>query len=351
MRDIYSKISSFLISGGAVLLVGMSAGMGPVQAAQQAGVAAGVVGNLRVSEGARPAPSEVTSGMDMLLRDRVNSAAESRMQILLLDETVFTIGPDSDLVIDEFVYDPNAQTGHLTANFTKGVLRYISGKIAHSNPNAVTIKSRDATIGVRGTALFIMDDPESTDGAQFIGLLGPGSSSDDGLDPGRIVISSGGKSITVMRAGYGVFVTPGQVLTKPVPTPGRLLQAMQGQLTGLMPNMKIQKAQKQAVARAKIKQKQQIVQNKIKQKRATARSKLGATRFSANRHGNAALIAAIGGHRGEYNISQKLLRPRISGDDRRSSLENEKQISKAGRRASLQRFKELRARRAIQGTR
>ncbi len=40
-----------------------------------------------------------------------------------------------------------------------------------------------------------------------------------------------------------------------------------------------------------------------------------------------------------------------SGDDRRSSLGNEKQISKAGRRASLQRFKELRARRAIQGMR
>lgn len=278
--------------------------------------------------------------MDMLLRDRVNSAAESRMQILLLDETVFTIGPESDLVIDEFIYDPGAQTGRLTANFTKGVLRYISGKIAHSNPDAVTIKSRDATIGVRGTALFIMDDPESTDGTQFIGLLGPGSNSDDGLDPGRIVISRGDKSITVMRAGYGVFVTPGQILTAPVPTPGRLLQAMQGQLTGLTPKMKIQKAQKQ-----------QIAQNKIKQKHATAGSRPGATRFSANRHGNAALIAAMSGHRGEYGITQKILSPRISGSERWSSVGNDKQVSKAGQRASLQMLKDLRDRQAIQGMR
>ena len=57
--------------------------------------------------------------MDMLLGDKLESADASRMQILLLDETVFTVGPNSQLVIDEFVYDPNTDTGKLTANFDR----------------------------------------------------------------------------------------------------------------------------------------------------------------------------------------------------------------------------------------
>lgn len=345
MRGSGQKLRSLLICGGIVLLAGAPAGMGVGWAAQQAGVAAGVVGTLRVSEGERPAPEAVESGMDMLLGDRVNSAAASRMQVLLLDETVFTIGPDSDLRIDEFVYDPAAGTGRLTANFTKGVLRYISGKISHVTPAAITIKSREATIGVRGTALFIMDDPEATDGTQFIGLLGPGAGNDDALDPGRITISSGGAMVTVMRPGYGVFVAPGRALTKPVPTPRRLLQSMQGKLTGLTPKMRAQKAQKQAVARTGVKQKQQAVQNRIKQKTQASRIMADRLSLSDNRHANEALFAAIGGHAGDRTLAYKLQVARNSDMDRRSSLGTGKQITKVAQRAAQQRAVEMRRQR------
>ena len=221
-----------LMGGCALALLGMS---GPVMAAQQAGVAAGVIGNLRVSDGDRPAPQAVKSGMDMLLQDRINSAAASRMQILLLDETVFTIGPDSDLVIDEFVYDPSSQTGRLTANFTKGVLRYVSGKVAAANPAAVTIKTRDATIGVRGTALFVMDDPESGEGAQFIGLLGPGGRNDGGLKVGGLTVTTPHGNTDIFRAGYGTFVSPGQAPGPVIQTPPRLTLLLQTQLTAPVP--------------------------------------------------------------------------------------------------------------------
>ncbi|MDO9459897.1 MAG: hypothetical protein Q7N95_07245, partial [Alphaproteobacteria bacterium] len=89
------KVALDMMGGCAIALLGLAVVTGPALAAQQAGVAAAVIGNLRVSEGERPAPKAVRSGMDMLLGDRVNSAAASRMQVLLLDETVFTIGPDS----------------------------------------------------------------------------------------------------------------------------------------------------------------------------------------------------------------------------------------------------------------
>lgn len=231
----YRKVALDMMGGCALVLLGLTQQGGAVMAAQQAGVAAGVIGNLRVSEGERPSPQAVKSGMDMLLGDHVNSAAASRMQVLLLDETVFTIGPDSDLVIDEFVYDPTSQTGRLTANFTKGVLRYVSGKVAATNPSAVTIKTRDATIGVRGTALFVMDDPESATRAQFIGLLGPGGRNDGGLKVGGLTVSTPQGTTDVFRAGFGTFVTPGEAPGPVVQTPPRLTMLLQNQLTAPVP--------------------------------------------------------------------------------------------------------------------
>lgn len=234
-RGLRRATLSRLLGCGAVLMVGFTTVASPGWAAQQAGVAAGVVGSLRVSEGERAAPEAIKTGMDMLLGDRVNSEKASRMQVLLLDETVFTIGPDSDLVIDEFVYDPAAGTGRLTANFTKGVMRYVSGKVALTNPGGVTIKSRDVTIGVRGTALFAMDDPDATDGSQFIGLLGPGGRNDGGLKVGGMTISTPQGTTDVFRAGFGTFVVPGQAPGPVVQTPPRLMIALQNQLTAPVP--------------------------------------------------------------------------------------------------------------------
>jgi hypothetical protein len=72
----------------------------PVQSQQsQVGVAAAVRGSVQVqSGGAARAPS---GGEAMLLGDRVVTQRQSGMQVLLLDESVFTIGESNDLVIDQ----------------------------------------------------------------------------------------------------------------------------------------------------------------------------------------------------------------------------------------------------------
>jgi len=203
-------------------------------AAQRAGVAAGIVGPSHVSGAERQNMLPVTSGMDMLLNDRVQSEAASRLQILLLDETVLTIGPDSDLVIDKFVFDPAAQKGEMTASLVKGALRYISGNIARANPENVVIKTNTATIGVRGTALFVTDDPKSP-GTQFIGLLGPGANNDGDLKAGGLTVSNSAGTTEVFRAGYGVFVSPGGAPGPAIQTPLRLVQHVQQQMTVTMP--------------------------------------------------------------------------------------------------------------------
>lgn len=218
-------------------LAGMLAGAAlPALAADPAGIAAAVIGGIQVSHPERPAPAPVKSGMQMLVGDRVQSGADGRMQLLLTDQSVFTIGPNSDLLIDEFIFEESSDktasgNSRLSATVTGGLLYYVSGKAAKENPDSVTIKTSSAILGVRGTALFVIDDPDSTDGTQFIGLLGPGNQNNGNLTEGGMTVSSGGSTTDVRRAGYGVFVTPGEAVGAPLPTPTRLVQAMALQLT------------------------------------------------------------------------------------------------------------------------
>ena len=216
----------------ATVVIAVSLTNGTRAAAGSVGVAGGVAGVVRVSEGERPAPETVVTGMPMQMRDHIKSEKDGRAQLLLMDQTVFTIGPNSDLVIDEFVYDPASGAGRVSANFTRGMMRYVSGKIGAHDPQGVSIRVRDATIGVRGTALFVMDDPELFDGTQFIGLLGPGIKNDSSLKAGSITVSTENRSVDVVRAGFGVFVTPGQDVGPAVPTPSRLIQSLARDMTG-----------------------------------------------------------------------------------------------------------------------
>lgn len=85
------------------------------------------------------------------VNDTIETAANSQAQILFEDETVYTIGPQSDLKIDQFVYDPEKSVGDLVVGATKGSFRMITGSIAKKAPERVKVRTPVATIGIRGT--------------------------------------------------------------------------------------------------------------------------------------------------------------------------------------------------------
>jgi hypothetical protein len=78
------------------------------------------------------------------------------VNIRFKDETTVKVTENSSLVIDDFVYDPkNAAGGKLGLKAASGTVRYVSGNIAHNNPNSVKINTPTAAIAVRGTD-FVM---------------------------------------------------------------------------------------------------------------------------------------------------------------------------------------------------
>jgi len=116
----------------------------------QAGVSAAVRGDVQVAR-SDAVGRQVNSSEPIYLQDAISSGTDSGMQILLLDETVFTIGPESEMAIDEFVYDPNTGEGSLAANMTRGVMRFVTGNISDGTPENMTIQLPVGTIGIRGT--------------------------------------------------------------------------------------------------------------------------------------------------------------------------------------------------------
>ena len=100
----------------------------------------------------------VTAGMPIDFKSKVLTDSTGRLQIMLLDETAFTVGPNSEMLLDEFVYDPSTQAGKVRAKVTKGIFRYITGKIPRKKPSDVQIGMPTGLIGIRGTDVVISQD-------------------------------------------------------------------------------------------------------------------------------------------------------------------------------------------------
>lgn len=100
--------------------------------AVQAGVAASVEGDVKATTPPEKSAHRLKSGDPIFMGDKIETGAEGQLQIQLLDETVFTLGPLSTITVDEFVYDPGNAEGK--ANMVKGLFRAVSGKVAQKKP-------------------------------------------------------------------------------------------------------------------------------------------------------------------------------------------------------------------------
>ena len=94
-------------------------------------------------------PRVITIGQNVVFNEEIVTDGVGLVQILLLDGTTFTVGPGSQVTIDEFVYDPNTGDAKVVASVTKGTLRFIGGQTSRKADGA-TINTPVGTIGIRG---------------------------------------------------------------------------------------------------------------------------------------------------------------------------------------------------------
>jgi hypothetical protein len=141
MSGPYMRRLTVLCLGSALATFALLAS-GPATA-EKVGVAAAVKPDA-FSEG-----KEVKIGNSVFYNQRINTAGEGLVQVLLVDGSTFTVGPGSDLVIDKFVYDPSKGKGEVVASFSKGVMRFVGGKIS-KNEGGVTVNTPSGALAIRG---------------------------------------------------------------------------------------------------------------------------------------------------------------------------------------------------------
>jgi hypothetical protein len=106
-------------------------------------------------------------GVDVQANELITTSANDRAHLLFLDGSSLTVGPNAQLTIDRFVFDPNTKTGELAINASKGVLRLVGGKISKSGPIVITTPAN--TVGIRGGITILDVKANQTDSVFVFG--------------------------------------------------------------------------------------------------------------------------------------------------------------------------------------
>ncbi|MBI5591572.1 MAG: FecR domain-containing protein [Deltaproteobacteria bacterium] len=93
--------------------------------------------------------------MKMMVNDVVRTGPDGAIGFILKDDTVISMGPGSELVIDDFSFDPVEKKMSFIARMLHGTISYVSGQIVKLSPESVHFETPVATIGMRGTHFLV----------------------------------------------------------------------------------------------------------------------------------------------------------------------------------------------------
>ena len=99
-------------------------------------------------------------GTPVFQNNVLKTGKNGSLGLTLKDNTILSLGPDTELVLDDYLYAPAKDALKLGSHMSKGTLNYVSGVIAKLKPEAVVIRTPSGNIGVRGThfVLSVVED-------------------------------------------------------------------------------------------------------------------------------------------------------------------------------------------------
>lgn len=121
------------------------------------------VGQIKVAKGRVTidrAGQELTGEVGLLLEaaDVVRTGVDGSVGITMRDSSLLSAGPNSILSLDRFEFDPTTSQGRFDAQLRRGTLAVVSGRIAKKMPQAMTVRTPSAVLGVRGTEFVVSVD-------------------------------------------------------------------------------------------------------------------------------------------------------------------------------------------------
>lgn len=156
--DVRDAITRLLPAhGGAFLSVGLAAAFAGACAAHAApDNEIGVTAAVRPNVHGTPPDQEtriLAIGTDLYAQENVVTSKQGQTHLLFVDGSTLSMGPGAELTLDRFVYDPKRKTGEIVVSASKGLLRFVGGRISKTRP--VLIKTPTSVIGIRGGIALI----------------------------------------------------------------------------------------------------------------------------------------------------------------------------------------------------
>lgn len=113
-------------------------------------------GRVTIERDGRTLPGTV--GARLQSADVVKTGADSAVGITMDDDSLLSAGPGSVLSLDRYAFEPTTGQGRFDASLNKGTLAVISGRIAKGSPDAMTVRTPTAVLGVRGTEFVVSSE-------------------------------------------------------------------------------------------------------------------------------------------------------------------------------------------------
>ena len=113
-------------------------------------------GQVSVERKGQSLPGRV--GLVLEADDVLRTGADGSVGITMRDNSLLSAGPNSILTLEHFEFDPTTSEGRFDARLRRGTLAVVSGRIAKKSPQAMTVRTPSAVLGVRGTEFVVSVD-------------------------------------------------------------------------------------------------------------------------------------------------------------------------------------------------
>lgn len=125
----------------------------------------GAIGIIKIASGStfilRDGQRSLSQPGDALFQnDVLETADDGSLGVTFKDNTRLSLGPNSRITVDEFIFNPGIREFSFITRVTRGTLIYLSGLMAKLSPESVSVKTPVATIGIRGTRFLVRIDED-----------------------------------------------------------------------------------------------------------------------------------------------------------------------------------------------
>src|SRR2546428_2203622 len=215
---------TFLLLGiGATLAIGWPVGAQGLK--QQAiGLYMAIIGKVTVAHVGQPVAVPVKLREDVYFKDVIETQASSRAKALFQDDSILTVGENSRVEVNEFIYDPANNQRSTILRLFQGKARALVGKRFAGRGSKFEIHTPTAVAAARGTYFVVWIEEKASQkmGMNEIGTVRPvfiqdievaelqagGTGVANIGSSGNVAFTSGGQTVEVPPGNYS-FAPPG----------------------------------------------------------------------------------------------------------------------------------------------